>query len=102
MDTRLKNSKTRSGIYAAVFITEVIAACALTVAATIFSALGTMSWAKDISPDDWHFYTGNIIDQSKYDQLQNNIGIWGNVGYTAGGRAPDTACIYDRKRKAER
>ena len=77
MDTRLKNSKTRSGIYAAVFITEVIAACALTVAATIFSALGTMSWAKDISPDDWHFYTGNIIDQSKYDQLQNSIGIWG-------------------------
>lgn len=77
MDTRLKNSKTRSGIYAAVFITEVIAACALTVATTIFSALGTMSWAKDISPDDWHFYTGNIIDQSKYDQLQNNIGIWG-------------------------
>lgn len=77
LDTRLKNSKTRSGIYAAVFITEVIAACALTVAATIFSALGTMSWAKDISPDDWHFYTGNIIDQSKYDQLQNNIGIWG-------------------------
>ena len=36
-----------------------------------------MSWAKDISPDDWHFYTGNIIDQSKYDQLQNSIGIWG-------------------------
>lgn len=79
MDTRLKNSKTRSGLYAAAFTLEVVAVWVFTVAATIFSALSTMSWASGL--DEYEYsYAGNITNQAKYEALQNNIGIGGIVG----------------------
>ncbi len=83
MDTKLKNSKGRSILFGALFSIEIITICILAVAASIFAAMDTMSWAKDLTPnqtDEWYNpYSGNIIDVERYESLQNNIGIGGIV-----------------------
>ena len=83
MDTKLKNSKGQSILFGSLFSIEIITICILAVAASIFAAMDTMSWAKDLTPnqtDEWYNpYSGNIIDVERYESLQNNIGIGGIV-----------------------
>ena len=83
MDTKLKNSKGRSILFGSLFSIEIITICILAVAASIFAAMDTMSWAKDLTPnqtDEWYNpYSGNIIDIERYENLQNSIGMSGIV-----------------------
>ena len=78
MDTKLKNSRGKGVTYAVLFGLATIGAAVLAVAGSIFAALGTMSWAYGILPEEGYYtYSGNIIDQNRYDNLQTEVGIGG-------------------------
>ena len=61
MDTKLKNSKSKSITYVVLFGLAAIGTAALAIAGSIFAAMGTMSWADGLLPEEGYYtYSGNI------------------------------------------
>lgn len=82
MDTRLKNYKGRTALYGGLVAVETALGCLLLAALSIFAALDTMSWSKDLVPSEDHYYMyyGDITDIERFEHFQNLAGIGGLIG----------------------